>query len=187
MSGNRIGFNFQPTNKFDAAQKPASKEPSILQKEVPKQDDYIVKRGDTLTEIAVKTGQNLQELLKKNPQIKNPNKIQIGQRIEIGKPLNTYTVKAGDTLSEIAKAKQTSVGDIMRANRGQIGNRNLIYPGQKLHLPVHEAKTPTTKPKTTTPTKTPTGKVRQLIIRKLRLKQTRPTLQNRVKPRRAVI
>jgi LysM repeat protein len=39
-------------------------------KEVPKQDEYIVKRGDTLTEIAVKTGQNLQELLKRNPQIK---------------------------------------------------------------------------------------------------------------------
>ncbi|MBA4182553.1 MAG: LysM peptidoglycan-binding domain-containing protein [Acidobacteria bacterium] len=156
MSSNRIGFDFQPINKFDAAQKPASKEPSILQmevpkqdkhidkrgnslmkvpKEVPKQDEYIVKRGDTLTEIAVKTGQNLQELLKKNPQIKNPNQIQIGQRIEIGKPSNIYTVKPGDTLSEIAKAKHTTVGDIMRANPGQIGNHNLIYPGQKLRIP----------------------------------------------------
>ncbi|MDQ3750487.1 MAG: LysM peptidoglycan-binding domain-containing protein [Acidobacteriota bacterium] len=132
MSSNRISFDFQPTNKFDAAQKPASKEPSVLQMEVPKQDEYLVKRGDTLTEIAVKTGQNLQELLKKNPQIKNPNKIQIGERIEIGKSSNIYTVKPGDTLSEIAKAKHTTVGDLMRANPGQIGNRNLIYPGQKL-------------------------------------------------------
>ncbi len=52
MSSNRIGFDYQPTNKFDTAQKPASKEPSILQMEVPKQDEYIVKRGDTLSEIA---------------------------------------------------------------------------------------------------------------------------------------
>ena len=72
MSSSRISFDFQPINKFDATQKPASKEPSILQmevpkqdkhidkrgnslmevpKEVPKQDEYIVKRGDTLTEI----------------------------------------------------------------------------------------------------------------------------------------
>ncbi|MBA2726619.1 MAG: LysM peptidoglycan-binding domain-containing protein [Parachlamydiaceae bacterium] len=42
------------------------------------------------------------------------------------------TLKAGDTLSEIAKAKKTTVGELMRANPGQIGNRNLIYPGQKL-------------------------------------------------------
>ncbi|MBA4185270.1 MAG: LysM peptidoglycan-binding domain-containing protein, partial [Acidobacteria bacterium] len=152
MSSSRIGFDFQPINKFDATQKPASKEPSILQmevpkqdenivkrgdslmeipkqdknidkrgdslmevpKEVPKQDEYIVKRGDTLTEIAVKTGQNLQELLQKNRQIKNPNKIYVGQKIEVGNRSNDYTVKAGDTLSEIAKAKHTTVGDIMR-------------------------------------------------------------------------
>ena len=114
MSSNRIGFDFQPINKFDATQKPASKEPSILQmevpkqdenivkrgdslmevpKEVPKQDEYIVKRGDTLTEIAVKTGQNLRQLLEKNPQIINPNRIRIGQHIEIGKPTNLYTVR----------------------------------------------------------------------------------------------
>ncbi|HEV8158399.1 MAG TPA: LysM peptidoglycan-binding domain-containing protein, partial [Pyrinomonadaceae bacterium] len=168
----------------DATQKPASKEPSILQmevpkqdenivkrgdslmeipkqdknidkrgdslmevpKEVPKQDEYIVKRGDTLTEIAVKTGQNLQELLQKNRQIKNPNKIYVGQKIEVGNRSNDYTVKAGDTLSEIAKAKHTTVGEIMRANAGQIGNRNLIYPGQKLHIPVGTEK-PAAHPK----------------------------------------
>ncbi|MBA3693086.1 MAG: LysM peptidoglycan-binding domain-containing protein [Acidobacteria bacterium] len=48
--------------------------------------------------------------------------------------LDIYTVKLGDTLSEIAKAKHT-IGDIMRANPKQIGNRNLIYPGQKLIIP----------------------------------------------------
>jgi len=51
-------------------------------------------------------------------------------------------VKPGDTLSEIAKAKHTTVGDLMRANPGQIGNRNLIYPGQKLRIPAKDVTVP---------------------------------------------
>jgi LysM repeat protein len=143
------------------AQKILSKEQSVSQDKVPQTDEYIVKRGDTLTEIAVKTGQNLQELLQKNRQIKNPNRIYVGQRIEIGKASNIYTVKPGDTLSDIAKAKHTTVGDIMRANPKQIGNRNLIYPGQKLIIPTGvnqsvptDRKTPqASKPKQPVPSK----------------------------------
>ena len=65
-------------------------------------------------------------------------------------------------MSEIAKAKHTAVGDIMRANPGQINNRNLIYPGQKLRIPKRRVVQPersepapptTTKPKQTTPPK----------------------------------
>ncbi len=72
------------------------------------------------------------------------------------------TFKAGDTLSEIAKAKKTTVGELMRANPGQIGNRDLIYPGQKLHIPKRGVVQPerskpapptTTKPKQNTPPK----------------------------------
>lgn len=138
MSGSKIGSNFQTASKFDqTSERPVQTKVSSPQT-VPQQGEYTVKRGDTLTEIAVKTGQNLQELLQRNRQIKNPNKIQIGQHINIGKSINIYTVKAGDTLSKIAKAKHTSVGDIMRANPGQIGNRNLIYPGQKLIVPVKD-------------------------------------------------
>ena len=93
MSGSKIGFNFQTTNNLNLAQKMSSKEQSVSQDEVPQTDEYIVKRGDTLTEIAVKTGQNLRQLLEKNPQIINPNRIRIGQHIEIGKPTNLYTVR----------------------------------------------------------------------------------------------
>lgn len=151
MSGSKIGFNFQTTNQSDdyAAQKSSSKQQTVSQNKVAQTDEYVVKRGDTLTEIAVKSGQNLQELLQKNRQIKNPNRIYVGQRIEIGKASNIYTVKAGDTLSEIAKAKQTTVGDLLRTNPKQIGNRNLIYPGQKLNIPV------------TAKTNKPTGEVIQ--------------------------
>jgi len=158
MSGNKIGFNLQTISNLNAAQEQTPKTKTLAHQTVLQTDEYIVKRGDTLTEIAVKTGQNLQELLKKNPQIKNPNRIYVGQHIEIGKQTNTYTVKKGDTLSEIAKTNHTTIGDILRANSGQINNRNLIYPGQKLHLPAHQAKTPTAKPETITPTQTPPTK-----------------------------
>lgn len=151
MSGSKIGFNFQTVNKFDQLPEQSAKTKTASHQTAPQTNEYIVKRGDTLTEIAVRTGQNLQQLLQRNRQIKNPNKIQIGQHINVGKPSNVYTVKPGDTLSKIAKAKHTTVGDIMRHNPGQIGNRNLIYPGQKLNIPTNNnqiapdiAKTPAT-------------------------------------------
>jgi len=159
MSGSKIGFNFQTTNNLNLAQKNIIKEQLVSQDKIPQTDEYIVKRGDTLTEIAIKTGQNLQQLLKKNPQIRNPNRIRIGQHIEIGKPTNNYTVKKGDTLSEIAKTHHTTVGDILRANPKQIHNRNLIYPGQKLQIPTGNNTTPqrSDQPtKTKTETKVPT-------------------------------
>ncbi len=45
----------------------------------------------------------------------------------------TYTVAPGDVLSLIAQRHQVSVHDLMVAN--QIGNPNLIYVGQVLHIP----------------------------------------------------
>lgn len=45
--------------------------------------DYTIKKGDTLSAIAKKYGISLQELLKANPQIKNPNLIKVGQVIKI--------------------------------------------------------------------------------------------------------
>ena len=72
MSDNKIGFNFQTTNNLNLAQKMSSKEQLVSQDEVLQTDEYIVKRGDTLTEIAIKTGQNLQGVTAKKPADKKP-------------------------------------------------------------------------------------------------------------------
>jgi LysM repeat protein len=45
-----------------------------------------VKKGDTLTAIAKRAGISLKELIKLNPQIKNPNLINIGQKVNVSKP-----------------------------------------------------------------------------------------------------
>jgi nucleoid-associated protein YgaU len=50
----------------------------------------------------------------------------------------TYTVKSGDTLSKIAKEHLGNANDYMKIfelNKDQLGDPNLIKPGQVLRLP----------------------------------------------------
>ena len=47
---------------------------------------YIVEKGDTLWLIAKRFGVSLEELIRANPQIKDPNKIYPGNRINIPLP-----------------------------------------------------------------------------------------------------
>lgn len=46
---------------------------------------YTIQKGDTLSAISAQYGESMQNLLKDNPNIKNPNLIQVGQAIQIGK------------------------------------------------------------------------------------------------------
>lgn len=50
---------------------------------------------------------------------------------------NTYTVVSGDTLWKVAVKTKTGIQEIISANP-QIKNINLIYPGQKINVPVNE-------------------------------------------------
>jgi LysM repeat protein len=50
----------------------------------------------------------------------------------------TYTVKPGDSLTSISKQFYGNMKDykrILEANRGKIGNKNLIHAGQELIIP----------------------------------------------------
>src|SRR5215510_9945554 len=44
---------------------------------------YVVKAGDTLSKIATRNGITLAQLLQLNPSIKNPNKISVGDKINL--------------------------------------------------------------------------------------------------------
>ncbi len=102
---------------------------------------YTVKSGDTLSQISQKLGKNVSGLMANNPQIKDANKISVGDKINISSDsakksaANGYTVKSGDTLSKIAQKNNTTVGNLLRANPNAAKNANLIYPGQKLNIP----------------------------------------------------
>lgn len=99
---------------------------------------YTVKRGDTLSEIALEFNTTVSSIVSLNPWIKNPNLIYPGQQFTIRTNLSSYEnsqntvyiVKYGDTLSHIALKYNTTVSNIVRLNN--IKNPNLIFPGQKI-------------------------------------------------------
>lgn len=92
---------------------------------------YIVKKGDTLSEIANMYNTTYQKLAKYN-NISNPNLIYPGQEIRIPtrETDNIYIVKKGDTLSKIASMYNTTYQKLAKDNN--ISNPNLIYPGEKI-------------------------------------------------------
>lgn len=99
---------------------------------------YIVKEGDTLSEIAQKYGTTYQELARIN-NIENPNVIYTGQVLKIkGNDTNVgsiYTVQTGDNLSKIASIYGTTWQAIYEKNKDVIGNNpNIIYAGQVLKI-----------------------------------------------------
>lgn len=94
--------------------------------------EYIVKSGDTLSEIAEKYNTTYQKIAKDN-NISNPNLIYPNQKLKIYTNVSQetiYIVKSGDTLSEIAQKFNTTYQKIAKDNN--ISNPNLIYPNQKL-------------------------------------------------------
>lgn len=106
--------------------------------------DYTVKKGDTLSAIAKKYNTTVENIMKANPSIKNPNKIYVGQVIQI--PVKTmqestsavkeekvyHTVQRGETLSGIARKYGTNYLKIAALNG--IVNPNRIFVGQKLRV-----------------------------------------------------
>lgn len=97
--------------------------------------EYIVKSGDTLSEIAEKYNTTYQKIAQDN-NIENPNLIYPNQKLKIYTNVSQetnetiYIVKSGDTLSEIAQKFNTTYQKIAKDNN--ISNPNLIYPNQKL-------------------------------------------------------
>ena len=96
---------------------------------------YIIKKGDTLSEIAQRFRISQGRLKYMNDSISD--KIVVGQKLKIPREQRntfkrSYLVKYGDTLSEIAQKYNTTTGELMFQNK-------LLEPditvGQKLLIP----------------------------------------------------
>ena len=78
-----------------------------------KTKSYSIKGGDTLSQIAKRHGTTLKALLTANPQIKNANKIRVGQKIKLSKPVkgrkSVYQGMSKSEMAEIAKKKSGKV------------------------------------------------------------------------------
>lgn len=105
------------------------------EKPTPKQDVYYVKKGDTLSSIAKANGMSLAKLVSYNPQIKDINKISIGQKVYLSSNTSEeyYTVKKGDTLGGIARQFNISLNKLLGLNP-DIKNVNLIHIGDKIRV-----------------------------------------------------
>lgn len=106
-----------------------------MELKIPDQDVYIVKPGDTLSEIAQRFNIPLDRLMARNKL--NTDKIHSGQSLSL--PLNSsgrfieYAVQEGDTLWEISLSKGTTVESILTAN-DMLSDR--ILPGMILSIPL---------------------------------------------------
>ena len=83
-------------------------------------DSYVVRQGDTLSEIADELGIAYADLLAANPGL-SPDSIQPGQQINLpaAAPATTgsqYTVQSGDTLTAIAERFSTTVDRLLELN-----------------------------------------------------------------------
>ena len=92
--------------------------PEIIEDDVPNENIYIVKSGDTLYSIANKYGMSVQELKDLNKLTSNT--LSIGQQLVVSEgnagTLDTYTVKAGDTLYSIANKYGLTVNELKQLN-----------------------------------------------------------------------
>ena len=119
---------------------------------------HVVKPGQNLTQIANYYGVTVQAIVNAN-NLWNPSLIYPGQRLLIPvscqpqppKCTKIHIVKRGEYLKLIAARYGTTWRAI--ANLNGLTNPNLIYPGQRLKIPV-KCTTPPTPP---TPTPTPEG------------------------------
>jgi LysM repeat protein len=123
---------------------------------------HVVRPGENLTQIARYYGTTVSAIVQAN-HLWNPNLIYTGQVLVI--PVScgttpppppgcttTYVVKRGEYLKVIAIRYGTTVATIVRLNN--IRNPNLIYPGQRLKIPVKCAgPTPQPTPSATKPWK----------------------------------
>ena len=90
---------------------------------------YTVKAGDTLSKIATRNGATLPQLLQANPQIKDPNKINIGDVINLP---NDAGVPAGSTdntkpLPAIPTVANAAAGAIGKALADALGALSAKY------------------------------------------------------------
>lgn len=99
---------------------------------------YVVQPGDTMYKIAQRFGVDLQDLIRANPQISDPSRIQVGQVIfipvEAPVEVITYVVQPGDTMFKIARAFNVTLDELIAANP-QITDPARLIPGQIAYVP----------------------------------------------------
>lgn len=145
----KIGQKYNLTSESIANANPAITDPNRIYpgEKLAIPGPHQVQKGQSLWEIANLYGVPLDALEKANPQLEDENMIYPNTMIIIPSAQRqndasmgacgglTYIVRPGDTLYEIGRRYHVSVEALIRANP-QIKNADLIYPGQKIEIPI---------------------------------------------------
>ncbi|HPC04596.1 MAG TPA: LysM peptidoglycan-binding domain-containing protein [Syntrophales bacterium] len=116
-------------------------ETAAAKKEEPPPETHIVRKGDSLTDIARRYDLTVAELLRIN-RLRDRNRIFVGQEIRIvekEKPAPpaavpaVYVVRRGDTLEGIAGRFGVTVRELQKTN--DLSSKNRIQAGWKLKIP----------------------------------------------------
>lgn len=124
-----------PSNSFELYSRIYFRDiPQVFTQTETKNTYYTVKRGDTLSAIAKKYKTTYQTLAKWN-NIKNPNRIEVGQKLIVKKENETKTVKGdetqwhkalkGETVSSVAKKYKVSEANFRSWNKLSSKTKNL--------------------------------------------------------------
>ncbi|MGG3283935.1 LysM peptidoglycan-binding domain-containing protein [Paenibacillus solani] len=110
---------------------------------------HIVKEGDTLYELSKKYNVPLTKLIDANPQLVDPNQLDVGAKIKVptepvlvpggGQPIiHKHSVKQGDSLWKLSKAWGVTLKEIIDANP-QLKNPNALLVGEVVNIPSSDA------------------------------------------------
>lgn len=105
---------------------------------------HIVKKGDSMYSLSKKYNVELDKLISMNPQITNPDVLNVGEKVKIPtapvatqptKPIvHEHKVQQGDTLWKLSKAWGVSLKDMIDANP-QLKNPNALLVGEIVYIP----------------------------------------------------
>ncbi|MBD0381712.1 LysM peptidoglycan-binding domain-containing protein [Paenibacillus sedimenti] len=106
---------------------------------------HIVKKGDSLNELAKKYHVELDQIIALNPQISDPNVLNIGEKVKLPSrpkpvepPASDYVykhiVQQGDSLWKLGKAWDVPLQAMIQANP-QLKNPNVLMTGEVVYVP----------------------------------------------------
>lgn len=99
---------------------------------------HVVRPGDSLYRIAQEHNLSVQYLVQQN-ELRDSNRLTVGQTIVVPQPKQTYTVQRGDTLERVAAQTNTPIITLWQ-NNPQLMGLERIYPGQTLVLSFQQPK-----------------------------------------------
>ncbi|WP_053651480.1 LysM peptidoglycan-binding domain-containing protein [Streptomyces sp. XY431] len=135
--------------------------PDPLPTPAPGAASHTVVAGDTLSAIAARYGVGLDAVVNANPQLADPDRIEVGQVISLptaaaGAPAApVHTVVPGDTLWDIAASRRVTLEALVAANTTTVANPDLIFPGQDIVIPDGSAPVPRPAPPKAAPAPAP--------------------------------